>query len=56
MLPTNHKDPEKAHMKHQKQSMGSLAGFQMTKPFGGFQNTVSGELDPCMPLDQIPED
>ena len=55
MLPANHKDPEKAYMKHQKQSMGSLAGFQMTKLFGGFQNLANGELDTWISLDQIPE-
>ena len=55
MLPTNHKDPKKAHMKYQKQSMGSLAGFQMTKLFGGFQNLANGELDTWILLDQIQE-
>ena len=56
MLLTYRKDPKKENMEYQKQSTGSLAGFQMTKLFGGFQNLVSGELDPWIQLDQIPED
>ena len=45
MMSSNGKDPKMAHTKYQKQSMGCLAGFQMTMLFGGFQNMVSGELD-----------
>ena len=50
------KDTKKAHMKYQKQSMESLAGLQMTKLFGGFQNLVSGESGPWIPSDQVSED
>ena len=66
MFPANSTYPEKAHLEYQKQSMGSLPGFQMTKLvprvgsnfcltlaklFGGFQGMVGGELGPWLPLD-----
>ena len=56
MLPIKSNGPEKENMKYQKQSTGSLVGFQMTKLFGGYHNLVSGELETWMNLDQLKED